>query len=183
MGNWNSTARHLVLALAFFVWAGGRSDGGELLVGAGYGEQVGLDSFDQNNAVVDVLYDFYEIDRYHFRLSLGAGVSWLWNDFDDQEVYIGSLFPTLRYFFGESEQFKPYAFVTTGFSYINEPGLGHQLLGGYFAFNDFFGVGTYMGAERTWSMNLCWRHISNAGIFKPNQGIDIPLCVLVGRRF
>jgi len=178
-----SAARCRAVLLGFFLLAGGRGYGGELFVGAGYGEQVGLVGFDQDNTVVDVLYDFYEINRQDFRLSLGAGVSRLWNDFDDETVMIGSLLPTLRFFFGESTRFKPYAFVSTGFSYMTEPGLGHQLLGGYFAFNDFFGVASYVGRERVWSASICWRHISNAGLFEPNAGIDLPLCLLVGRRF
>jgi len=179
----NSRVRRLAVFLVLFFGAGGRGYGGELIVGAGYGEQVGLVGFEQDNAVVDVLYDFYEIDRKDVRLSLGVGVSQLWNDYDDETVLIGSVLPTLRYFFGESKRFRPYAFVTTGFSYMTEPGLGHQLLGGYFAFNDFFGVGSYLGGERLWSASICWRHISNAGLFKPNAGIDVPVCLLVGRRF
>jgi len=183
MNNRRNAARRLAYLLVFFIGAGGQGYGGELLVGGGYGEQVGRTDFDQHNAVVDVIYEFYEIDKNDFRLSLGVGVSQLWNDFDDETVLIGSMLPTLRFFFGESTRFKPYAFVTTGFSYMTEPGLGHQLLGGYFAFNDFFGVGSYIGPERKWSAGICWRHISNADLFQPNDGIDVPFYMLVGRRF
>jgi len=66
---------------------------------------------------------------------------------------IGSVNPTLRYYLYEAEHFKPYVFVTTGFSYLTEKQLGDQLLGGYFAFNDFFGAGTYVGRERRWSVS------------------------------
>lgn len=169
-----------MLLLANLSWA---THGGELKAGIGYGEQVGLTGYSQDNAVVDVLYDFYFINGESWRFSLGTGVSWLWNDFDRNEVWIGSVLPSLRFYFPESAFFKPYAFVTTGFSYLTEPKLGHQILGGYFAFNDFFGVGTYLGHDKRWSVEWCWRHISNAGFFEPNQGIDVPLCILVGRRF
>lgn len=155
--------------------------GGELQVGMGYGEQVGLTDAPQNNAVFDILYDVYAFDQACWRLSFGVGLSWLWDDFDNEEVLIGCIYPSLRYYMGESELFKPYLFVTTGFSYLTEPALGQQLLGGYFAFNDFFGAGAYVGRERLWSVGFCWRHISNAGLFDPNNGIDVPFCILVGR--
>ncbi len=161
----------------------GRVYGDELLVGGGYGEQVGRNGIGQDNAVVDILYDFSDVDWRNWRVTLGLGASWLWNDFDEHEVFIGSLVPTFRYFLAESESMDFYVFVSTGFSYMTEPSLGQQLLGGYFAFNDFFGLGAYMGPEQDWSVNVCWRHISNAGLFDPNEGIDIPFYLMVGHRF
>ncbi len=68
-------------------------------------------------------------------------------------------------------------------SYISETHLGLRSLGGHFTFNDFVGVGTYIGPEREWSLGWSWRHISNLGIYEPNMGIDIPFYVVLGRRF
>ena len=178
---WNCKRRMVSLCLCLGV--GASVFGGELQVVTGYGDQIGFHTFPQKNAVVDVLYDCYQFHYDSWQLSAGVGVSWLWDDFDHQEVLVGCIYPSLRYYLGESERFKPYVFATTGFAYLTEPGLGQQFLGGYFAFNDFFGVATYVGRERLWSVGCCYRHISNAGIFQPNEGIDIPFCVLVGRGF
>lgn len=161
----------------------GWARGDELLIGTGYGKQSGNPLVSQNNAVIDVIYDFYGTRWKEWGLSLGAGASWLWNDQDKHEVFITSLVPTLRWYFQESDSLRPYLFASTGFAYMTEPRLGGQVLGGYFAFNDFFGLGTYCGHELKWNVSVCWRHISNAGLFDPNDGIDIPLCVMVGRTF
>lgn len=154
--------------------------GKELRTGIGYGQQVGS-NLHQNNAVVDVVYDFYEEDWKSLQLALGGGVSWLWNDFDDEDVLMFSVLPSFRYCFYEGTNFKPYLFAGAGPSYMTEPQLGHQSLGGYFAFNGFYGLGMYLGKDQRWNVNWFWRHISNAGIHSPNSGIDIPFCVTIGR--
>lgn len=174
-------AHWLILLLVFHGWAEpALAEKGELMVGFGYGGQIHAPP--QNNAVIDLLYDFCSYNRGNWQLSGGVGISWLWDDFDHDEVLVGSVYPSLRYYLGETERFKYYAFITTGFSYMTEPGLGQQVLGGNFAFNDSVGVGTYVGRERLWSVAFCWRHLSNAGLYTPNEGIDIPFCLLVGRR-
>lgn len=167
----------LISLLASAAWAG------ELHVGGGFGEQVGNLGPSQHNSVVDVSYDFYDLQWESWQVTLGAGISAFWNDYDDKSVLIFSVLPSLRYYFAESELFKPYVFATGGPSYLTEKKLGRQLLGGYVAFNDFIGVGTYVGRERVWSAGWCWRHISNADLYKPNEGFDVPFCFFIGRRF
>ncbi len=154
----------------------------ELHVVAGSGDQVGEPVMQQRNAVVDVLLDCYCINYCNLQLSAGVGVTWLWDSYDHQEALLASIYPSIRLYLFESSCFKPYLFATTGFAYMTERGLGWQQLGGNFTFNDFFGIATYVGREKLWSVGCCWRHISNGDLYMPNDGIDIPLCLMVGRR-
>lgn len=156
--------------------------GDELRVGMGFGQQVGT-PVSQDNAVIDVLYDFRDFNWKALQLSLGVGVSWLWNDFGSDDVLIGSIIPTFRVYLHDGERFKPYVFASPAPSYLTETKLGRQILGGYFAFSGYYGAGAYIGCNKLWSVSWCWRHISNAGIFDPNAGIDVPFCLIVGRRF
>jgi hypothetical protein len=159
------------------------AQGRELYVGAGYGEQIGLDGENQNNGIADIVYDFDHLDVNGFRFSIGAGFSWLWSDFDSQDVYLFCIVPRARYHLIKNGGFRPFVFATVAPSYLSETTLGDQHLGGHFTFNNSFGIGVRMGDEKAWSLSWCWRHISNAGLFKPNNGIDVPNCITLSREF
>ena len=166
---------------AFF--QGYSSYGGDLLLGMGYGEQIGERS-SQNNGIVDVSYDFYAWEKSRIQFLLGAGVSWLWTDFrDGEELHMVSILPSVRCYLGESKYFKPYIFLTIGPSYLSEDQLGMQRQGGHVTFNDSLGVGTYIGSEKRWSVRWSWRHISNGSTRSPNEGIDVVYYLSVGRKF
>ena len=171
--------------LCLFLWVlflGHTSQGGELLLGMGYGEQLG-ERTSQDNGVVDLSYDFYAKKEARLQFTLGAGISWLWTDFQNDNLYMLSILPSVRCYLGESRYFKPYLFLTIGPSFLSEDRLGMQRQGGHFTFNDSLGVGTYVGSERLWSVRWCWRHISNGSTQSRNEGIDVVFHLTLGRKF
>lgn len=49
---------------------------------------------------------------------------------------------------------------------------GHDL-GGDFHFTSSAAVGTHLGARQAWSVSLRFQHLSNAGINRPNPGLNL----------
>lgn len=164
-----------------------RTGAGQLNIGLGHGPQIGVNVDVQDNSVFDINYTFYntffgEADRWEFRL--GAGYSYLWTNVDTHsELHVASVLPTLRWYFKETARFKPYVNMTIGPSLMSDSHLGLQEQGSRFIFNDFFGVGTYFGKEKDWEFSWSWRHLSNALLFAPNPGIDVPFTLSLGRIF
>jgi hypothetical protein len=159
------------------------SYGGELMLGAGYGEQVGNNA-SQKNGVLDIFYNFYTKDFGNLEFSLGAGGSYVWTEGrEDDHLLIATLLPSIRYHFNTKTAFHPFIFLGAGPSIMSDEDLGYQESGGRFTFNDFVGIGMRFGAEQQWTMQYCYRHISNAGVYTPNDGFDIPFCFMVGHRF
>ncbi|QBG48844.1 acyloxyacyl hydrolase [Verrucomicrobia bacterium S94] len=157
--------------------------GGGLYFGVGAGPQGGtLTEPDQYNAVVDLGYMFYSKEWTRVEFDLGAGVTWLGSNEHKDAVYAFSIIPALRLYFWNTASFRTYVMAAAGPTYLTESYLGNMELGGYFAFNDFVGVGVRFGEEEKWNATLGWRHISNAGLFRPNRGFDVPVYFLLGKK-
>ena len=177
----------LLLLFLLYLTATLVTQGDQLNIGLGHGPQVGPNVDYQENSVVDVNYTFYnsffgKTDRWEFRV--GAGYSYLWTNVEENShVNVISIPLTLRWYFKESTYFKPYLNATAGPSLMSSKSLGYQEQGSRFIFNDYFGVGTYVGKEKVWELSWSWRHLSNALLFPPNPGFDVPFTFSVGRVF
>ncbi len=68
---------------------------------------------------------------------------------------------------------QPYVELGIGVSFLSNNHLGHRNLGGQFAFQDIIGLGLHWKTTRSWSLSYHYLHYSNAGLFPPNQGIDV----------
>ncbi len=178
---WNRVNKISALLLVVAVSAGGSVR--ELYLGGGYGTQFGVEEVSQDNGSADLILDFYAVDWKAFRFSLGLGYSYLWTDLVAHDVNVWGVVPSARFYFSRKMKYQPFIFAASGLSYLSETRLGNQDLGGHFAFNDFFGIGIHLGHGQQWTLGYCWRHVSNAGLFKPNDGFDIPVHFLVSRTF
>jgi len=78
---------------------------------------------------------------------------------------------------------QPYLELGIGASVLSHNHLGHRDLGGKFAFQDLIGLGLRWGTLHTWSLSYHYLHYSNAGLFPPNQGIDVKHLVSLGYEF
>jgi lipid A 3-O-deacylase len=67
----------------------------------------------------------------------------------------------------------PYIAAGVGPAYLTRKQLGDRDLGGHFGFQDLIGLGVRLGKEKKLAFSYAYMHYSNAGIFKPNHGIDI----------
>jgi hypothetical protein len=156
-------------------------------IGAGYGPQWTRNTIQQNNALIDVCLFLKEVDIPRLgnsALLLGLGYTYLWTDADvNRDNHVISFLPAYRYYFSGSKKFQIFIHLAAGPSFMSSKQLGEQEQGSSFIFNDFIGVGVRWGRHREWELMCAWRHLSNADLFKPNNGFDVPLSLSLGYVF
>lgn len=77
----------------------------------------------------------------------------------------------------------PYAELSVGPSVLSHKMLGHRNLGSAFEFQDLLGLGLRFGDQKQFELSCHYLHYSNAGIAKPNQGIDVKGLISLTYRF
>jgi hypothetical protein len=85
--------------------------------------------------------------------------------------------PVLRLEKLHTEYFKPFLEASLGAVWLSHSRLGHRNVGSQINFQDMLGVGTYFGAKQQYEISGHYLHYSNAGIFPPNNGLDVKLLV------
>ncbi len=67
-----------------------------------------------------------------------------------------------------------------GFNYINNHNIGSRNLGGHFIFSDMIGMGVdlFVITGHQVSLGYIFRHISNAGLYKDNEGYNSQYLVI-----
>lgn len=102
--------------------------------------------------------------------------------FDPETRSLVGVAPHLRYHFATGTRFIPYIDVGAGLSFteIREPDLG-----GPFEFNlqAITGVNYFLRNNLSINIALQYLHLSSAGIYKPNHGINALGCFLGVQRF
>jgi len=87
--------------------------------------------------------------------------------------------PVFVYYIGaKSDTFQPYAEAGIGVAYISKTEIKGRNMATHFQFEDRIGVGVKSGA---YDFNVRYMHYSNAGLKKPNDGIDIFMFTLAYR--
>jgi hypothetical protein len=130
----------------------------------------------------------FEQNVYHTRrmFALDVGVStgtYRTRNFHERFV-TASVYPLLRLFLvrGKSADFY-FAYALAGPTYIGRTRLDGLDTGRHFTFQDFMGVGLFLGARRHLNLNLKLNHYSNGNIFPQNAAVMIPLTFGVGYTF
>lgn len=67
----------------------------------------------------------------------------------------------------------PYLEAGIGVGYISEKTIKRRNLSSHFQFEDRAGIGAKLGKQKTHDLSVRYMHYSNAGIWQPNDGIDI----------
>jgi lipid A 3-O-deacylase len=65
-----------------------------------------------------------------------------------------------------------YAEAAIGFHLLSRTSLGSRRFGSKFQFGDHLGLGYRFGAKGQYDLSYRYQHLSNAGIKKPNDGIN-----------
>jgi hypothetical protein len=65
-----------------------------------------------------------------------------------------------------------YAELGVGAHFLSDTTIGDKTFGSSFQFGDHVGVGYRFGAKRAFDLSYRYQHLSNAGIKKPNNGIN-----------
>ena len=92
-----------------------------------------------------------------------------WNGRRDENFGV-ALSPVFAYYFKTDAPFTPYLEGGIGVSLFSRTKMGPRDLSTHFLFEDRFGIGFRAGS---WDLAFRYMHYSNAGIRKPNDGIDI----------
>jgi len=86
-------------------------------------------------------------------------------------IELGLGLPVFTYYFDTGTRFVPYVEAGLGVLYTDLRGYG---LGGHFSFTETGGVGVSYFLSDNLALNAMWRyrHVSNAGIYDNNRGLD-----------
>jgi len=129
----------------------------------------------------------YQRNVFHssvFAVDLGASASY-WKSQGDKEVFqTMSVYPLLRFVLKHTEAADYYlGYSIAGPTFITESIIDGRDTGDRFTFQDFVGVGAFLGRTRRYNAELGLKHFSNGNIFTTNPGIKIPLTLTLGLTF
>jgi opacity protein-like surface antigen len=130
----------------------------------------------------------YEQNVFHtrktFALDVGASAGFYRTRHNHDDFYTLSAYPLFRFMFVRSKSADVYAvYSLAGPTYISSILLDGLDTGRHFTFQDFIGVGMFLGRQRNLNVGLKINHYSNGNIFPQNAGIKIPLTFSVGYAF
>lgn len=151
----------------------------QLLLNGGAGPQPGAS---QRNHSLGLDFTFWSHARsYRQEFLIGVGYSYLATDTaDNSQVSIWSLFPQLNLYAPERNGVLPFFFVRAlGPSYLNSRKYGEREQAKNFAFQAQVGAGLMFGEQKDWSLSVSYKHFSNASLFSPNDGFDIPVVISI----
>ena len=95
-----------------------------------------------------------------------------------------SLYPLFRFFMARTEQADVYfGYSLAGPTYISQTVIDGLETGAQFTFQDFIGIGAYLGTTRRMSAEIGIKHFSNGNLFTTNASIKVPLTFTVGLAF
>ena len=88
-------------------------------------------------------------------------------------IYVLGFLPFIKYNFSVNN-FNLFIKGGIGLNYLNHTIIGNRSLGGHFIFSDMIGIGTKILDIQNIKLEFTYlfRHISNAGIYKNNEGYN-----------
>jgi hypothetical protein len=130
----------------------------------------------------------YQRNLFHTKrvlaIDLGGSVS-RWQSSQRQERFTTlSVFPLMRFTVLRTRPADLYGFYSVaGPTYISTDVIDGRDTGGRFTFQDFMGVGVFMGKGRRLNAEINLNHYSNGNILQENAGVKIPLTFKLGVTF
>jgi hypothetical protein len=130
----------------------------------------------------------YERNVFHtrkrFAFDLGASASY-WTSNANRDIFRTlSAYPLFRFFLVRSQPADVYfAYSLAGPTFISRTLIDARDTGERFTFQDFMGVGTFIGKSRRVNAEIGIKHYSNGNIFTRNASIKVPLTLTLGMAF
>lgn len=122
--------------------------------------------------------------RKVFSFDIGASASGFSSLNQRERVFALSLYPLLRLTMVRTAPADVYfQYSLAGPTYISKLSLDTYLLGRHFTFQDFMGVGAFLGRDRKFTAGVKINHYSNGNLFTENAGVKVPLTVTLGYLF
>jgi hypothetical protein len=130
----------------------------------------------------------YQRNVFHtrkvFAFDLGASASY-WTSNGNETIFRTlSVYPLFRFFLVRSGPADVYfSYSLAGPTYISHTMIDGRDTGERFTFQDFMGVGTFVGEARRMNVEVGIKHYSNGNIFTSNASIKVPLTLTFGFTF
>lgn len=124
---------------------------------------------------------FYHTQKY-FSVEWGvSGSAWTTNS---QTIGAASLFLQLRWWIFRTDYFNPYVvYSVAGPSLLTNDQFGSAQLTAPFIFQDYLGLGTFLGKDHHVDISARMYHYSNGDLLTHNPGFDVPLVIFMGFNF
>jgi hypothetical protein len=130
----------------------------------------------------------YERNVFHtrrlFSLDWGVEAAYWQSTLERRRFATLAAFPAFRF---TPLRTKPadvyFTYSLAGPAFISKVTIDGEETGRHFTFQDFMGLGLYLGRERRLNVELGIAHYSNGNLFPRNAGVSVPLTVSVGRTF
>jgi opacity protein-like surface antigen len=130
----------------------------------------------------------YERNVFHtrrvFAFDVGASSSGWRSQDDRQSFFTLSAYPLLRF---TVVRIRPadffVAYSLAGPTYISRVVIDGRETGNHFTFQDFVGVGAFLGRSRHLAAGIKINHYSNGNLFTSNAGVKVPLTFNLGYAF
>jgi hypothetical protein len=130
----------------------------------------------------------YDRNVFHtkkiFALSFGASTS-IWRSHSDGVKFVTlSAYPLLRFTLLRTKPADFYVcYSLAGPTYISRSVIDSLDTGRHFTFQDFIGMGVFLGNHRNVSVGVKINHYSNGNVFTDNAGVKVPLTFGFGYTF
>jgi hypothetical protein len=130
----------------------------------------------------------YDRNVFHtrkvFALDVGTSGSVWRSEGSRQRFYTLSLYPLFRWTFLRLKPADIWAvYSLAGPTYISQTIIDDRDTGHHFTFQDFMGLGAFVGRTRSVSLGVKINHYSNGNIFTENAGVRIPITFNIGYAF
>lgn len=122
--------------------------------------------------------------RKRFALDLGTSVSYWRSRADGQDFAAVAAYPLFRLTMVRTRPADLFIFYSlAGPSWVSRSVIDGRDTGGAFTFQDFMGVGAFLGKDRSFCAAIKINHYSNGNLMTDNAGIKVPLTLGLGLTF
>jgi hypothetical protein len=130
----------------------------------------------------------YERNVFHtrkiFALDFGASVSYLSSREKREPFAAVSMYPLFRFTVARTKPADLYVvYSLAGPTFLSRPTIDDRDTGTHFTFQDFMGLGVFVGKGRRVSAGAKINHYSNGNIFTENAAIKVPITLQMGYTF
>jgi opacity protein-like surface antigen len=153
-------------------------------IGYGYAKELG-ESYINKGFLLDMtLYKIQADSKLDFSLKASTAY-WKAGTTDNNTLFTAGIGIGARAYFTRTAWISPYIHASISPSYISAKKFGNKEQGSHFVFQDTFGFGVEIGPPNgnKIDINYMFIHYSNANLFTPNNGYDIPAVVNIGYLF
>ncbi|WP_051345839.1 acyloxyacyl hydrolase [Thermodesulfovibrio yellowstonii] len=141
-------------------------------LGFGYGRNL-LESLSTNQFLIAPAVNFRIPEIKNLWLHLEGNIEII---NDNKTTIVAGVTPMLRQFLSENASIKPFIEAGAGANITTRNGVENRRFGGCFIFSVMGGAGVEFKSRM--KISYRFRHLSNSGLYSPNEGIDSHYLIL-----